>query len=248
MFNHTPLSLEKKNSLITKYTLNLPGTDYICGDIHGCYRQLDKALDIIGFNYEVDRLFVVGDLVDRGPESVECLEYLKKPWFYSVIGNHEYFAILYLDGQLEEKKFSSYGGGWLVSYQDIIGNRIKESFNKLPIVIELVTPSGTMGIVHGDVQHTDWNEFIEYVNSTTTESELDSLILNTSLRDDRIKTNNTKTVSNIDYIIHGHTYTPGPRMIGNVIYLDTGLVFGESITFLNTRKMTVISIPAIDLV
>jgi len=61
------------------------------GDIQGCYRSFRALLEKIEFNPDVDRLWVAGDLVNRGEGSLETLEYL-----YSiresvdiVLGNHD---------------------------------------------------------------------------------------------------------------------------------------------------------------
>lgn len=48
-----------------------------------------RALDEVKFDDMQDRLFCAGDLVDRGPESFECLQLLHEPWVHSVSGNHE---------------------------------------------------------------------------------------------------------------------------------------------------------------
>ena len=77
--------------------INTQGKDYIVGDIHGCFDLLQAGLDAINFNPAVDRLICVGDLVDRGAQNLKALDYLKKPWFFSVIGNHE---ILHIKGHL----------------------------------------------------------------------------------------------------------------------------------------------------
>ena len=61
------------------YQTNALGRDFAVGDIHGSFSALQTALDTIEFNSEVDRLFSVGDLVDRGPESHHVLEWLDKP-------------------------------------------------------------------------------------------------------------------------------------------------------------------------
>ena len=78
---------------IKHFTKNNDGDDYVIGDVHGCFTLLAKKLSEIGFNQNKDRLFSVGDLVDRGAESQQVLEWLNKPWFYSVLGNHEQMAI-----------------------------------------------------------------------------------------------------------------------------------------------------------
>lgn len=69
--------------------VNTQGTDYVLGDLHGCYSLLQEALDQVNFDPARDRVFSVGDLVDRGPDSLKCLQLLKQPWFYAVLGNHE---------------------------------------------------------------------------------------------------------------------------------------------------------------
>lgn len=75
--------------MIHRYTLNERGKDYAVGDVHGHFTKLQQQLDAIGFNQDVDRLFSVGDLVDRGPECDRVLDWLAKPWFHPVRGNHE---------------------------------------------------------------------------------------------------------------------------------------------------------------
>ena len=56
-------------SAMPRFAQNIAGRDFAVGDIHGCFTELQRGLDAIGFNPNTDRLFSVGDLVDRGPES-----------------------------------------------------------------------------------------------------------------------------------------------------------------------------------
>ena len=51
--------------------------DLVVGDVHGCFRTLDRALTELRFDTDSDRLFGVGDLVDRGPHSAVALMWLK---------------------------------------------------------------------------------------------------------------------------------------------------------------------------
>ena len=71
------------------FAANETGRDFVIGDLHGSFSLLEKMLEHVSFDTETDRLFSVGDLVDRGPESLECLELLQMPWFHSVYSNHE---------------------------------------------------------------------------------------------------------------------------------------------------------------
>lgn len=77
---------------------NIRGRDLAVGDIHGHFQRLQQCLDAVGFDPAVDRLFSVGDLVDRGPHSEAALDWLAQPWFHAVQGNHEALAITRVRG------------------------------------------------------------------------------------------------------------------------------------------------------
>jgi len=61
------------------------------GDIQGCYKSLMELLEKIQFNPKVDKLWVAGDLVNRGEGSLETLEYLYsiRDSVEIVLGNHD---------------------------------------------------------------------------------------------------------------------------------------------------------------
>src|SRR5690349_6471755 len=76
---------------------NSKGRDFIVGDLHGVYDLLDQALETVRFDTQCDRLFSVGDLMDRGPYSARALVFLQKPWFFAVAGNHEAMFVEVVD-------------------------------------------------------------------------------------------------------------------------------------------------------
>ena len=80
-------------SLVQRFTQNTRGRDFVVGDLHGCFDYLRVMLEHIQFDRVTDRLFCVGDLVDRGPQSEEAIDWIAKPWFHAVRGNHEQMAI-----------------------------------------------------------------------------------------------------------------------------------------------------------
>jgi len=61
------------------------------GDIQGCDAALDRLLKTISFDSQTDRLWLVGDLVGRGPDSLAVLDRLIDlgPCVVSVLGNHD---------------------------------------------------------------------------------------------------------------------------------------------------------------
>ena len=85
---------------------NLLGRDFVIGDLHGCMSSLQKLMDNLKFNTEIDRMISVGDLIDRGHNSVAALDLLREPWFHSVMGNHEHMMLDKFFGDGTE-------GGWL---------------------------------------------------------------------------------------------------------------------------------------
>lgn len=68
---------------------------YAIGDVHGCFKELQELLSVIAFNPQNDSLWFVGDLINRGPQSVEVLRFIKGLGSSAVVvlGNHEIYTL-----------------------------------------------------------------------------------------------------------------------------------------------------------
>ncbi len=64
---------------------------YAVGDIQGCFTPLRCLLSEVDFNPDKDRLWIAGDIVNRGPQSLETLRYVKSlgACVTTVLGNHD---------------------------------------------------------------------------------------------------------------------------------------------------------------
>jgi len=219
-------------STMRRFRRNIAGRDFAVGDIHGCFTALSEALKAIGFDERVDRLFSVGDLVDRGPESDRVLTWLDRPWFHAICGNHDFLIWrAALGDPYSEVDYRMHGGMWLDHVPDAEKTRIGESLAALPLAIEVETEHGIVGLVHADCPFDDWRD-MQSVHWT----ELDptSSVGNCCLWSiERYARKYAGHVRNVRAVVHGHMMVPTAQVLGNVHFIDScGWRPGGHFTFL----------------
>jgi bis(5'-nucleosyl)-tetraphosphatase (symmetrical) len=75
---------------------------YCIGDVHGCFDELIQLLKIVDYNCRYDRLWFVGDLVNRGTKSLEVLRFIRNQNnVKTVLGNHDLTLINLYDNNAD---------------------------------------------------------------------------------------------------------------------------------------------------
>ncbi|HWK54593.1 MAG TPA: symmetrical bis(5'-nucleosyl)-tetraphosphatase [Hyphomicrobiales bacterium] len=110
---------------------------YAVGDIQGCYEPLRRLLDKVRFDPARDRLWSVGDLVNRGPQSLATLRFLKSlgPAFTGVLGNHDLHYLALACGAFTTSKKNTLGE--LLAAPD--GGELFEWIRALPLAYKEIT-------------------------------------------------------------------------------------------------------------
>ncbi|UCD77696.1 MAG: serine/threonine protein phosphatase [Desulfobacterales bacterium] len=198
------------------------GRIFAIGDIHGSFERLQELMQKIPIDFAHDTLVFIGDYIDRGPGSVEVVDYLvnlKKriPGIIFLKGNHEDMLEKYLDGTDRFTYLLNGGQNTLDSY--LSKNPQSESF---PIPPEHMKFFKSLRLYY----ETEAYIFVHAglrpkvpLGSQETEDLL-------WIRDKFIysKYNFGKTV------IFGHTPLERPLVESNKIGIDTGAVYGNALT------------------
>jgi serine/threonine protein phosphatase 1 len=94
----------------------------IIGDVHGHYDGLMLLLEAIAPQSD-DRVYFLGDLIDRGPQSAQVVDFVQKSPYHCLLGNHEQMLLEVLSGSASSQVRQAwlYSGGYetLTSYKSI---------------------------------------------------------------------------------------------------------------------------------
>ncbi|MDR9451727.1 MAG: metallophosphoesterase [Acidimicrobiia bacterium] len=225
------------------------------GDIHGCLNEFLRAAEAVNFDPAADRLFSVGDLVDRGPHSLEMLEFaLDHDWFHVVPGNHEVMCLDLVEAFLETTmpgdhvwrinpreldQAAENGLGWLIGAMVGDGSengarraevalRLTEDW---PLAMEVQLADGAFGVLHADPCNRDWPmvEAITSLDRVPHGEEMKIIWGRGDIMAIRQGASDMKaSVRGVTRLFTGHTVVqPAPMMRGNRVWLDGGAVFGN---------------------
>ncbi|MGR7921060.1 metallophosphoesterase [Zobellella denitrificans] len=220
---------------------NKRGRDFAIGDLHGCYEALRSCLADAAFNPERDRLFSVGDLIDRGPRSLDCLDLVFEPWFFAVQGNHEQMMQAALEcaspGALAHWLMN--GGQWGFEYDwSELKAYARSALARMPHAIEVELNGNKVGLVHAEVPEQDWYS----LHRPLVRDQLAQLVW----ARERLARRDPTPIAHIDLVLAGHSIVPAITRLGNMLYIDTGAFTPEGhLTLLEiTRSLLPGGLPA----
>lgn len=198
------------------------GKIFAIGDIHGSFDQLQQLMTKIPINLAYDTLVFIGDYIDRGPASVEVVDFLidlkkRVPGIIFLKGNHEDMLEKYLDGSDRFTYLLNGGQNTLDSY---LSRSLQSESYPIPPdhteffkALRLYYETETYIFVHAGLRP-----------KVPLESQATEDLL--WIRDKFIysKYNFGKTV------VFGHTPLEKPLVESNKIGIDTGAVYGNALT------------------
>ena len=229
---------------------------YAIGDVHGrldLFAALAQAIEKDDRNQGASNTSVIllGDLIDRGPDSERLLRlFHTEPALYCIRGNHEALLLASRSNPVYRRVWERNGGDWADDLPEAQLAQLAWIIEQMPLAMELELGDGRcVGLVHAEVPPgTDWDtvrrvqagpaDQIDDQDSTLESSLLwgrrrvNALMLmaqnpEADEIDDDTRTRAIRAVTpveGIDLVMVGHTIIPAhrPARAGNVMFLDTG--------------------------
>lgn len=198
------------------YSRNSDGRDFFVGDIHGKYSLFMQSLEKINFDVSVDRLFSVGDVIDRGEASFNCLKLAEKEWFIPVIGNHEQF-LLEMENDNIYNKINWYlnGGSWWEELNEEQRKRAKSIVERnYTLTLTVATRAGEVGVIHAQYPFNKW----PVSEKDITLERYNELLWGR----DCVKNSYERFFEGVDFIVSGHTPLSKSFLKGQQLFIDTG--------------------------
>lgn len=216
--------------VVQHHDANTAGRDFVVGDLHGCVDALRYLLREIAFDPARDRLFSVGDLVDRGTQSEDALALLDKPWFYAVLGNHEDALCAVAEGRLKRQSWYGIGGAWAAALPDERLQHYARTLRTLPLVRVIGHGSTRYNVLHAEYFGSD--EQLDVARFS--DDERQQLLWGRQLA---MGNGDPYRQAGLSLTYCGHTPMRELQQIGAQVFIDTGAFGpGGKLTIVEARK------------
>ncbi|WJQ07924.1 bis(5'-nucleosyl)-tetraphosphatase PrpE [Geobacillus stearothermophilus] len=228
----------------------------IIGDIHGCRREFVALTEKLGYVWNEGipvhpggrKLGFVGDLTDRGPESLNMIEIVsalvERKLAYYVPGNHcnkLYRFFLGRNVQIAhglETTVAEYRA-LPPSEQEMVRRKFIRLYEQAPLYA--VLDEGRLVIAHAGIRH-------DYIGRT--DQKVKTFVLYGDITGETnpdgtpVRRDWTKRYRGDAWVVYGHTPVKTPRFVGRTVNIDTGCVFGGALTALRYPEMKTVSVPS----
>ena len=224
----------------------------IVGDVHGCFDELRTLVARLGYavteedgcwraaHPEGRKLVFVGDLVDRGPKSLESLRFAREAAAYVVEGNHEAKLRRALRGQAVKRTH-----GLEQTMEEVESGseeaRTRAQTNVQGMPSHVVLDDGRLVVAHAGLPEAmhlgvggKVSAFAKY-GETDGESDVYGL---------PVRHQWAERYEGRAAVVYGHTVVPKAEWIGNTLCVDTGCVFGGALSALRWPEREIVSVPA----
>lgn len=216
---------------------------FVCGDIHGNLNLLKKGLEKLGYDSRKDVVLTMGDVIDRGEESLETALFFIEPEktdnglpsALSSKGNHEDFGI---DAHVHKNKdwidsWHYHGGAWTKSHnEDFLTDLFKKIDETFPMYFDIDFYGKHIIASHAAVVGYDYEKITsvkdEFLVKNWLLKKAESLPVEDFLAEHEDDLDEDEflleslPVSGVDLAIHGHSHVDNPYLYKNRLYLDTG--------------------------
>ena len=198
--------------------INRAGRDFVVGDVHGCFRTLERALSELAFDPDRDRLFGVGDLVNRGPRSEKALVWLEDRFHAVTLGNHERPYLDWFRAKLlgSRERASS----WLRKVDRAEYERWFSAIDRMPLALTIDTPHGPVGVIHAQVPDPVWGRTLELLSTGSPGIE-DIALLGFEIEEEEARAR-AQPVEGLRALVHGHWPVREVETTFNRWNIDTG--------------------------
>ena len=207
------------------------GRDFVVGDVHGEFATLETLLSRVGFAPQHDRLFALGDLVDRGPRSVDALAWMESGRIaLSVRGNHEQMLL----ERMQEVENNPDNWRPLTMHPWFTRDVPREQWARwqamvhtMPIALTIRTAAGAVGLVHASPTARNWDTMLAQLAAGDTDTMWLALNSTARARADARRAEHEGipvfgTIDGVRAVVTGHTIHDSVMRTDNVWHIDTG--------------------------
>ena len=206
------------------------GRDFVVGDVHGEFPTLERLLAQVEFAPERDRLFALGDLVDRGPRSIDALAWMETGRIaLSVRGNHEQMLLERIElAETYPGKHTWAMHEWFArDVERASWGRWKAMIYAMPIAATIRTRVGAVGLVHATPTSRHWDTMLAKLSTGDRDTMWTAIYSTARACNDarRAEYEGVPIDAGIDgvrAVVTGHTVLADVATSANVWHIDTG--------------------------